>query len=195
LTGPDVFEALSPVVRALERAGVDYLVGGSVASSTYGVARSTLDVDLVARLAERHVAGLAAALQGAYYLDEEAIRDAVRRHGSFNLIHLATAFKVDVFVLKAGGYDQEAFSRRRLDSLGGDDGGPTFFFATAEDVVLRKLAWYRLGGEVSERHWNDVLGVLRVQRDVLDRDYLNRWGGELKVAALLARAWAEAGAS
>ena len=101
MTAPDVLVALTPVVESLERLGVRYLIGGSVASSLHGVARSTLDVDIVAALADVHVGPLASALAASYYIDESAVRDAVRRRAAFNVIHLDSMLKVDVFVLKA----------------------------------------------------------------------------------------------
>ncbi|MCH8243695.1 MAG: hypothetical protein IH897_13955 [Planctomycetes bacterium] len=122
-----------------------------------------------------------------------AIRDAIRLLDSFNLIHLKTAFKVDVFLLARSDYAQAAFARRQLDTMVESEGARTFYFAAPEDVLLHKLYWFRLGGEVSERQWGDVLGVLRVQREALDDAYLRRWASELEVTDLLDRSKAEAG--
>ncbi len=185
---PDLLAALTPVVEVLERLDVVHQLGGSVASSAYGRARATMDVHLVARLDESHVRAMAEALQEAYYLDEDAMREAILRRSSFNLIHQATVLKVDVFVPKDRPYDAEALRRRRRDRLDEMPGSREFCMATPEDVVLSKLEWFELGGRVSERQWDDVLGVLRVQGDAIDEVYLRRWAAELQVADLLERA-------
>lgn len=181
-------EALRPVVDWLERQGVRHYVGGSVASSVYGVVRTTLDVDLVADLAQEHVAPLVEALRGDYYVSSGMISDAIRRRSCFNVIHLGTMFKVDVFALKDRPYDRAALGRIREDTLDPDEPGRVYLLASPEDVILNKLEWFRLGDEVSERQWGDAMGVLKVQQGRLDEAYLDRWANELGVADLLERA-------
>ena len=190
---PEVIAAARPVADALDRLGVPYYFVGSVASSLYGTPRSTVDADLVAALEESHAGALAAALAADFYVDEDMIREAIARQGMFNVIHNETAMKVDVYVLKRTPFDEESFRRRREDSFGDEPGSRTFVFGSAEDVLLYKLAWFRMGGEVSERQWKDVLGILRVQKNALDVAYLERWAVSLAVADLLARARSEAG--
>ncbi len=183
--------ALQPVADLLDRLGVCWHVGGSVASSSFGKLRTTQDVDIVADLRPEHVAPLCRALDGRYYADEEMARAAIERRSCFNMIHLATMYKVDVFVPGDSDYDRAALERSVIGTLPGMARVP---LATAEDMVLRKLAWYRTGGEVSERQWDDVLGVLKVQHGRLDLAYLQRWAPGLGVADLLARAVADASA-
>jgi hypothetical protein len=190
----DLLAALTPVVAVLKRLGVTYYLGGSIVSSAYGMARSTLDADLVADLAERHVRPFVDSLGDAYYANAQAISDAIARKSCFNVIHLAAMFKIDVFAVKDRPYDRVALGRIRSDTLALEPPTPAFFLASPEDVVLNKLEWYRLGAEVSERQWQDVLGVLKVQRDSLNRAYLAKWAEELGVAGLLEQAWNEAGA-
>jgi hypothetical protein len=192
-TGDRMLAALEPVVQALEQLRVPYALSGSVASTAYGVPRTTLDVDLVAALKPGHVAPLCLAVSPAYYVAVEAVRSAVDRAASFNLIHLPTMVKVDVFVLGTDPYAREAFGRRRKEPLTG--GGTPYFLPAPEDVILRKLEWYRKGGEVSERQWADVLGVLRVSGSLLEGAYLDRWARDLGVLDLLDRARREAGPS
>lgn len=180
-------QALDPVVAAMQGLGIEYRIGGSVASSRYGVARSTLDVDLVADVRLEHVERLTAALEGTYYVDAESMREAIRRRRSFNVIHLESMIKVDVFVLKDRTFDRVAFARSRREPLGGDDPRP-YDLTAPGDLVLLKLEWYRAGDGASQRQWHDVLGVLRMQRGRLDLDDMRRWAVELGVDDLLERA-------
>jgi hypothetical protein len=189
---PDIFAAIRSVIGAFQTLGIPYHIGGSVASSALGVARTTVDVDLVAEIRSDHIKAFVEALQHEYYIDGDAIADAVAHRSSFNLVHLETMIKVDVFIPKADTYAQEAFSRRSLDRLAEDDEGEVYI-ESAEDVILHKLDWYRMGGEVSERQWNDLTGVLKVQREDLNKDYLRRWASELGLTNLLDRAMREAG--
>jgi len=184
----DIIAALTPVVEAFERLRVRYHVGGSIASSALGVARATLDVDVVADLSPGHAGRLVSDLSDAYYVDASAVMDAISRRASFNLIHLATMVKVDIFVLKDRPYDVEAFSRMRTDSLGDGAKEREFFLSSAEDTVLNKLEWYEMGGRVADRQWRDVIGVLKVQAGRLDLDYMRRWARVIGVADLLERA-------
>jgi hypothetical protein len=127
-----------------------------------------------------------------YYVSAAMIAEAVARKSCFNVIHLATSFKVDVFVPKDRRYDRVALERSRKDVLDLADPSTEFFLASPEDTVLSKLEWFRLGEGVSERQWHDVIGVLRVQGDLLDRTYLSHWAADLGVADLLEQAWREA---
>lgn len=190
---PDLLAAIGPVAEAFEKLGVLYYIGGSVASSAYGVARATLDVDMVSDLKPQHVGFLARMLESSYYIDEDAILEAIRRHSSFNLIHLETMIKVDVFIVGDQPYPQHALRRRRKDTLAEDQQAVEFYLASSEDIVLIKLDWYRMGGEVSERQWSDVVGVLKVQEKSLDREYLRHWASELKLTGLLEQAFRDAG--
>ena len=189
---PDIVRAVTPVVEALDTQNVPYLVGGSVASSVLGIARATLDVDLVADLRQAHVQGFVQRLENTYYVDGEMITDAILRRSSFNVIHLDTMLKVDVFVLKDTEYDRQAFQRRLRDTLEDTDDARAFYLASAEDTILNKLDWYRMGDEVSDRQWGDVLGVLKVQAELLDIEYLTHWGHKLGLTTLLERAMGEA---
>jgi hypothetical protein len=179
------------VIQSLEALGVTYLIGGSLASAVHGVVRATLDADLVADLRPEHAEPLAQALGDAFYVDVGAIHDAIRRRSSFNLIHLETMFKVDIFVPKQRPFDRAQFERR-TEQVVAIDPERTAYVASAEDIVLAKLEWYQMGGQASERQWRDVLGVLKVQAGRLDQAYLRRWAAQLGLNDLLDRALAEA---
>jgi hypothetical protein len=166
---------------------IPYFVGGSLASSAHGVARATLDADIVAKLEPQQAGRFVKELGPEFYADVDAIADAATRRSSFNVIHMATAFKVDVFVPRATAYTDVEMERRQSQVID-EDTGEKMMFSTAEDTLLAKLLWYRRGNEVSERQWRDVLGILRVAGQGLDGSYLSRWAGELGVADLLDRA-------
>lgn len=193
MSAGNIFEALEPVIQAFDALGIRYQIGGSVASSAYGIARATLDVDLVANLNESQIRPFVDRLHDRYYVDEDRVRDAVERRSSFNIIHLESMLKVDVFILKSHPYDQAAFSRARLEKLEEGESNRQHYLASPEDVILNKLEWYRQGGCISERQWNDVLGVLKVQQSSLDMEYLRRWAVALNLIDILSRTLADAG--
>ena len=183
---------LRPVTQAFRSLGVPYQIGGSLASSAWGLPRSTQDADLVADLRREHVASFVAQLLDQYYVDELMIHDAIRRRSSFNVLHLDTMLKVDVFIHKSAAFEEAAFLRARLEWL---DDPPTerVLFTSPEDIILHKLVSYNMGGKVSERQWLDVLGVLKVQGAALDTEYMREWAMHLGVSDLLTQARNEAG--
>ena len=189
---PEPLRVTLAVAKALERMGIPYFVGGSLASSAHGVARATLDADIIAKLDPGQAGRFAKELGPEYYADVVAIADAAARRSSFNVIHIATAFKVDVFVPRATAYADVEMERRQSHVIE-QATGERLAFSTAEDTLLAKLQWYRQGNEVSERQWRDVLGILRVTGQGLDGSYLSLWAGELGVTDLLDRALREAG--
>src|SRR5262245_4424398 len=172
---PDLLAAFLPVAQALEELRIPYHIGGSVASSVRGIPRSTVDIDVVAEIEHSDVHDLVEKLRPFYYIDEEAVNQAVRHRRSFNAIHLATMLKVDVFVSKGREFDCEAQRRATFLALEEEPNAKVFPIASAEDTVLAKLEWYRAGREVSEQQWRDVLGVLKVRMHHLDVEYLAYW--------------------
>ena len=180
------------VIDALDGLGVLYAIGGSLASALHGVMRATMDADLVAELRLEHAEPLAQALGDAFYVDAEMVRDAICRHSSFNVIHLETTFKVDIFVAKPRPFDRSQLDRRQL-FLVSEEPERRAYVTSAEDIVLAKMEWYRMGDEVSDRQWRDLVGVLKVQGRRLDHDYMRRMAAQLEVTDLLARALEEAG--
>jgi len=140
MTNPDILLAIKPVIKAFDRLSIPYYIGGSVASSVYGMARATMDVDII-----------------------------------------------------ADSYHKSAIARRLKDRLVEDDQNSAFFLCSPEDVILSKLRWYEAGGRPSERQWLDVLGVIKVQSDSLNREYLVKWSNTLGVFDLLGQAFCESG--
>ena len=179
------------VAGVFERLSIPYFLGGSMASSAHGIYRATNDTDFIADLRLEHVRPFVDLLGPDFYAHEPAIRDAVRERRSFNVIHQDTMLKIDVFVLKADGFSSSQMQRRLLVPVGASSA--SLYLATAEDTVLSKLDWYRRTGASSERQWNDILGVLKVQEYRLDRTYLSEWAEKLNLSALLDRALREAG--
>jgi hypothetical protein len=176
------------VAAELERLGIEYLVGGSLASSVHGLPRTTQDVDMVARIAGRHVDDLVSSLEQEFYIDAGMINDAIRRRASFNIIHLATMMKVDIFVFSGDALSQEEMRRKVSVPLR----STAIWFASPEDIVLQKLDWYRKGDGISERQWKDTVGVIAVQGERFDLEYARRWAEQMALAELLDRAVAEA---
>lgn len=174
------------VVEAMERFNIPYLIGGSLASSIHGIARATRDVDIIADIREKDVESFSDELKERFYVDVEMIKEAIIRQTSFNLIHLESMFKIDVYILKQDMFSKEEFKRRkRIVVIPSPE--RTTYVATPEDTILSKLEWFRTGGEISDRQWSDVLGILKVQKDRLDMNYLQYWAQELKLTDLLKR--------
>lgn len=185
--------ALVPVIDVFEKLGVRYYIGGSVASSAHGIARSTQDIDIISDLHLQHARLLVDALTQSFYVDLEMVQEAIQHRTSFNLIHLESLTKIDIFLLKPRSFDLQAFERTTSSGLENSVAGRQFQLASPEDTILNKLEWYRQGGEISERQWTDVLGVLKVQSKSLDRAYLLRWAVQLGVDDLLKRSLEDAG--
>lgn len=187
--GPDIIAAVTPIIEAFEQLGVPYYIGGSVASSVYGIPRTTLDADLIAELRLDQAHSFVQLLQDRYYIDEDAVKDAIRHRFSFNAIHFATTLKIDIYLPKTRPFDREVRLRVQQKVL---DERP-FYLSSPEDTILSKLEWYRMGGETSDRQWNDLLGMLKLQGNALDFAYLQRWATALQVEDLLKRVYDDAG--
>jgi len=190
---PDILVALKPVINIFEKLSIPYYIGGSIASSIYGMARATMDVDIVADIDIHHIPALKQHLENDYYIDEDMIKEAILNKSSFNLIHLETVLKIDVFIYKDDPYQRKAIQRKLKDTLEEDNSDTTFYFSSPEDIIINKLIWYQMGGEVSDRQWLDVTGVIKVQGESLDKSYLKDWSQKLQILELLNKAFNESG--
>jgi hypothetical protein len=189
-----IIDAMLAVISALDDVGVAYVLVGSVASSAHGFPRTTNDADIVADLRLEHIDPLVEGLRETFYLDADAVARAIVRHRSFNAIHRASGFKVDVFVPPPDGFGRQQLARRSEEHLD-PERSQVVFVATPEDVVISKLEGYRASGETSDRQWRDVVGVIKVQEPTLDLEYLRHWAARLDLTGLLDRALAEASAA
>jgi hypothetical protein len=164
-------ELLEYAAAVFEELGVVYMIGGSQASIYYGEPRFTQDIDIVADLELQHLPSFVAAYPSSdFYLDEDAVREAIDTQGQFNIIHPQSGLKIDVFVSKDTEYDRLRLARRcRLPLTPRHQA----YFARPEDIVLYKLLYFREGE--SEVHVRDVLGILEVSGATIDMDYISDW--------------------
>ncbi len=176
---------MAAVVGTLTANKVPYFITGALASSVHGDFRATNDVDIVAdfRLGDPRAA--VAELSRAFVVDQASATAALRRDGSFNLIHLGSYLKVDIFAA-AGDFEQSALSRRVLLRMPG--ASTEFAFASVEDILLAKLRWYEAGGRESSVQWRDITRLIVLNRAHLDAGYLHRWAASMRLTELLARA-------
>jgi len=184
-------EVTLKVTEVFEKLGVPYLIGGSLASTLYGMVRTTQDADIIAEMRLEHLPLFLSALQEEFYMDEEMIIHAIQNNASFNIIHRESMFKVDVFIPRPRPFLQSQLARAQRQTFEFET-KLSAKFASPEDTILAKLEWYRWGGEVSERQWRDILGVLKTCAGKLDMEYLRKWADELNISDLLERSLIEA---
>jgi len=182
---------IKKLTDVLDELKIEYAIGGSIASSLYGNVRFTQDADITVKEFRGVVDRFYDLLKDDFYLSREAMVQALDSCGSFNAIHLETSFKIDVFIQGRSEFEKQLLARRKRIRLS-DSLEKRFCVVSPEDIVLLKLRWYARSGCVSDRQWDDILGVLRVQGDSLDFQYLKVWSRKLRVDKLLQRAISEA---
>ncbi|MFA5293420.1 MAG: hypothetical protein WC496_10345 [Phycisphaerae bacterium] len=186
MNNPQDIAVLEKLLNVLDNMNIAYVIGGSMASSTYGTARFTQDADITVEPFGPICDKFIEALKNDFYVSKEAMNQALQSKISFNIIHLATAFKIDIFVRPEKEFYRQMFSRSRKLKLGNI--AKEVSFVSPEDIILLKLDWYRQSGCNSERQWTDVLGVLSIQKNSLDFDYLKNWAKKLGLNDLLQKA-------
>lgn len=176
----ELYELLALVVETFKRLGVPYLVTGSVASMAYGEPRLTNDIDIVAGVREQHIAHLLAAFPAnEFYLSTGAVHEAIQSQGQFNIIHPESGLKVDVIIRKETPFDHSRFARaRRIWPAESYDAT----FAAPEDVIIKKLEYYREGG--SDKHLRDITGILKVSSQEIDEAYIVGWTERLGLRSI-----------
>lgn len=181
----DALDIALKVAAALTSVGAEYFLGGSLASSIQGEPRATNDIDIVIALPAGRVEALRDALGADFEVDTDMLRDAILHAGCANVFYLPVVTKVDLFGRAYEPFDDSEFSRRRSVIV---RPGASLVIKSPEDTVLRKLLWYRAGGEISDKQWRDVVSVLRIGGATIDRAYLETWATRLGLSDLLERA-------
>ncbi len=191
MAGSRIVDAVGPLIALLDELGIRYFAGGSVASSIHGIARFTQNVDIVADLKPEQIETLTSRLGSNFYADAGQMREALRFGRAFNLIHFASGFKIDIFPLANDAFHEGELARAERKSWNLDPENTVELpAASAEDTIIEKLAWYKRGGETSERQWSDVLGIAASRP--LDWEYLRTWAPHLGVTGLVERLFGEA---
>ncbi|WP_413167993.1 hypothetical protein ACL6C3_14865 [Capilliphycus salinus ALCB114379] len=191
----DPIELAAVIGSLFEQLAIPYFVGGGLASSILGETRTTVDADIAILLNDINLLPrLIETMEGEFYLSEIAIEEALTgRTNTFNVIHLTSALKADIYLIRnSDEFRKTAMSRRQKIY---PTGSPelSFYLCTAEDIVLQKLIWYQMTGRTSHKQWRDILGVLKLQAERLDFQYLQGWSQQLNVTQELQQALDEAG--
>ncbi len=180
------------VVEGLNSLGLEYVIGGSFASSAWGQFRPTYDLDLAVAMKAHDIDRIVREFEADFAISRNEIESASESgetYASFQLLHFERLFKVDAFLMNGSAFALSEFERRREIEL---LPGLVVYVATPEDIILQKLRWYELGNRVSDRQWNDIVQVIQVQGDALDRGYVLDWAGNLGLTELANEALAEA---
>jgi len=191
MNNPEELVILRSFTDILEQLDIAYAIGGSMASSIYGTVRFTQDADITVEPFDNLADKFLELLTPEYYISRDAVNQALSEPGCFNVIHLSSAFKIDVFIRKNSAFEKQLMDRRKKLKLSDSLENP-FSVVSPEDIILLKLQWYRDGGCSSEQQWNDALGVLAIQAEKLDFEYLNNWANKLEISELLEKAILEA---
>ena len=178
---------LKQITETFDELGIAYTIGGSIASSFYGVVRFTQDADIMVKPFPEIADKFYEITKSDFYISKDAMHQALKSHTSFNLIHLDTAFKIDIFVLPLTDFQSLLFDRSSQLKLS-DSIEKLFCCVSPEDIILLKLRWYLETNCSSERQWSDVLGVLEVQKNSLDIQYLRTWAKKFALTDLLEQA-------
>jgi hypothetical protein len=187
---PNELDVLAEFVSVLDSLNIPYALGGSMAGSVYGKVRFTENADITVEPFLEAAEALVERLSPAFYVSRQAVCQALNERSSFNVIHIAAAFKIDVFIRNETPFQKDLLLRRRQVSIPGLS--QPVWAVSPEDILLLKLSWYQQGGEVSDKQWNDILGLLEVQKDKLNLTQLRRWAVELGVIQLLDKALTQA---
>ena len=182
-------EIIKMLTDILDELKIGYAIGGSIASSIYGTPRFTQDADITVQPFLSVAEQLYEILKNDFYISKDAMYQSLQNRSGFNIVHFATAFKIDIFIQTENVFHRQMFSRNRKLQLG--QSSKAVSFVSPEDIILLKLDWYKQSGCVSERQLSDVLGVLAGQKNNLDFDYLKKWASTLGLNEPLQKAISE----
>ncbi|MDI6733609.1 MAG: hypothetical protein QME51_03535 [Planctomycetota bacterium] len=171
------YELLQKLVNCFESLGIPYFITGSIASMAYGEPRLTNDIDVVAKIEPEQITELKRWFpESEFYLDTEAVKEALEHSSQFNIIHPASGLKIDVIISKNDDFDDSRFRRIRKLHTAEDSQGN---FSSPEDVIIKKMDFYRQGG--SEKHLRDIIGIIKISGDSLNFNYINQWVNRLNL--------------
>ena len=174
-------ELLVDCLRRLNRSAITYYLTGSMASNYWGIPRTTHDLDFVVQLSDAAGAPILREFSGDFYIDEKAVRAVQQPPYQFNAVDTRSALKVDFWLTRPEAFDREMLRRRVRVTLFGEPA----WISTAEDIILHKLVWHRISP--SDRQLADAAGIVAVQANALDTNYLRTWAKKLEVAGDLER--------
>lgn len=189
---PQELITLKDFTDILERLEIEYVIGGSIASSLYGKVRFTEDADVTVEPFAGKADEFFRLVRSDFYINWDAMQQALRQKSSFNVVHLKSAFKIDVFIQNDTEFEKQLLSRRKFMKLS-EGFKKAFSVVSAEDIVLLKLRWYQQGDCTSERQWDDLVAVMEVQAKKLDLEYMKKWAATLGINELLEKAVSEIG--
>ncbi len=190
---PNIIDAITPITTLFEQMNVPYCLTGTLANSIYGMQRAAFDIDFIADLHPRSVLLFLQGLAEGYYFDQEIAKEAVQQKASFNGLHLESMLRVNMHMHMPpfDSFVAEVYQRARCYSLTKDS--RTFRITSPEDIVLIQLIEYQAGGEVADDCWNEILGVLKIQKETIALAYMKQWATALGADTLLKRAFEDAG--
>ena len=183
-----LFTTLIEVAEMLATAKIDFVIGGSLASSLWGQERTTHDADVAVLLDLEKLRLLEPLVTWPYIMDTESIRSSLsnpREFASGQILNGETLDKIDLFLLSDSAYTTARFANRRYVEVSPEKSLP---FSSPEDIVITKLRWFVLGNRVSDRQWNDIVQVLEIQQGQLDDAYLKFWAENFGILQLLQEA-------
>ena len=173
-------ELVKKVVEFLTGHHIPYMMTGSMVSSLQGEPRLTHDIDIIVQIYKKHIKYfLSGFLSSEYYVEENAIQDAINEKSMFNIIDIKEGDKIDFWILTDSPFDMIRFDRRREEQLF----GIKVFVSGPEDSILAKLKWAKESGG-SEKHLTDAIRIYEVQYDILDMDYIDQWVQRLEISEL-----------
>jgi hypothetical protein len=170
-------ELMGLIIKAFESLKIPYMITGSQASAYYGEPRFTRYIDVVTELKGEQVDDFTRFFPGdEFYCDKEMIKAEIKRRGQFNIIHSTSGLKIDIILTRATPFSKTEFSRRKPGSVSPEQEA---YFASPEDVIIKKMDFYREGG--SEKHLRDITGILKISSDIIDIDYITKWADSLSL--------------